>query len=122
MTFSRSCSYRDASRSDPSAPVIRHHQLLVARGLESVAMAVQRKTFSVAVLLTPGAHDPAPGCFLVRVRQHLDGAADLIVATDGRIGLACRGNRREMGMFPSRRHISLLGAGRGRRYGHADVR
>ena len=45
---------------------------------------------TMAVLPTPGS-PISTGLFLVRRRQHLDDAADLLVAADDRVELALRG-------------------------------
>ena len=49
----------------------------------------------MAVLPTPGS-PMSTGLFLVRARQHLDAAADLLVAADDRVDLAARGERGEV--------------------------
>ena len=65
---------------------------------------------TIAVLPTPGS-PISTGLFLVRRCEHLDGAADLVVAADHRVELAGRGARGEVDGVLLQRLAALLGVG-----------
>ena len=62
---------------------------------------------TMAVLPTPGS-PISTGLFLVRRRQHLDDAADLLVAADDRVELAARGELRQVAAVLFQRLVGLF--------------
>ena len=71
---------------------------------------------TMAVLPTPGS-PISTGLFLVRREQHLDGAADLLVAADHRVQLLVAGGLGQVAGVALERVIAFLGARRCRRCG-----
>ena len=66
---------------------------------------------AIAVLPTPGS-PISTGLFLVRRRQHLDGAADFLVAADDRVELALARRLGQVARVFLQRVIAVLGARR----------
>ena len=96
---------------------VERHQLLVLQRLRHVAIDdAQRQAFGDGRLADAGLADQH-GIVLGAARQHLDGAADLLVAADDRIELAGAGVGGEVARVFLQRVIALLGATPSRRCG-----
>ena len=88
---------------------VERHQLLVLQRLRHVAIDdAQRQSFDDCRLADARLADQH-GVVLGAPRQHLDGAADLVVAADHRIELARAGVCREVARVFLQRIIGLLG-------------
>ena len=88
---------------------VEREQLLVLEAIGNVALDdTQRETFRDRGLADARLADE-DGIVLGAPRQHLDGAADLLVAADHRIELACCGSLRQVTRIALQRVIALLG-------------
>ena len=91
---------------------VERHQLLVLQRLRHVAIDdAQRQPFGDRRLADAGLADQHR-IVLGAPRQHLDGAADFVVAADDRIELAGAGVGRQVARVFLQRVIALLGARR----------
>ena len=96
---------------------IEREQLLVGEALRHVAIDdAQRQAFDDRGLADAGLADQHR-IVLGPARQHLNGAADFLVAADHRIELAVAGGLREIAGIFLQRVIGVLGRGASRRCG-----
>ena len=96
---------------DHRAEVERQQRLSFRTSGTSPLTMRSARPSTMAVLPTPGS-PISTGLFLVRRRQHLDGAADLLVAADHRIELAVARRLGEVAGVLLERVVAVLGARR----------